>query len=560
MKLKDYWRLAKISLKSRKKSTRNTVAGIAFSLIIIIPLIFAMVGLNISIMSQLNAHPEMLTATFLSSGEGEVFEESKPVNYANENGWYYGGNSNLWGSAKSDHNKYFEDKETINFLIGGKNKSGSYGLMPGEMIDTKYYERIEIGDEKHFLHMEKTLDENNPNFIQLSGESSLAVLKESDYTKFNSLLSNYWVNGCNASFSGDGATEVIISESYLKMANLTPQDVYGKRISIFFEDYGDKFIDLDGTPTPSYSVNHYLFKDFEVVGVIKENNFNFNDIRGASIIVTGASYYMENGKTLAPTIIVDLEESQDGSYTANNSKYNIGDYKEKDKLTNRYIFPGSEYYNPIVMIEKRENNMITDCRGIEQNVHFYVASSYSDLHKTILNTFNEYKNLYANSTDFASDVGSSVYTGFQMINKVFTIAFLVVSIFGGVILFAALINLFNSVKHSVDSRKNYLGVMRAIGARNSTIPKLYFFEVLRIFTRAFIWILVIGGAICVGVKLLIDMAFKGSSFGVIITIGWEIIPLVMGILALVLVVVGVVYSLGCTLTMSKRPIMSLLEG
>ena len=558
MKLKDYWRLAKISLKSRKKSTRNTVAGIAFSLIIITPLIFAMVGLNISIMSQLNARPEMLTATFLSSGEGEVFEESKPVNYVSENGWYYGNGSSVYGNAKSDHNKYFEDKDTINFLIGNKNKNTTYYI--GEHIDTKYYERIEIGDEKHYLHMEKTTQDYNPDMVQVSGSSSLAVLKDSDYTKFNNLLSNYWVDGCSASFSGDGATEVILSEKYLKMANLTPQDVYGKRISVFFEDYGDKIIDIDGTPTPSFSVNHYLFRDFKVVGVIKENDFYSNDIRGASIIVTGASYYMENGKTLAPTVIVDLEESQDGSYTSNNSKFNIGDYKEKNKITNKYIFPGGEYYNPTVMIEKRDGNNITDCRGIELNIHFYVASSYNDLHKTILNTFNEYRNLYENSTDFANNVGSSAYTGFQMLNKIFTIAFLVVSVFGGVILFAALINLFNSVKHSVDSRKNYLGVMKAIGARNSTIPKLYFFEVLRIFTRAFIWILVIGGAICVGIKLLIDMSFRGSSLGVMITIGWEVIPLVMGILALALVVIGVVYSLGCTLTMSKRPIMSLLEG
>ncbi len=159
-------------------------------------------------------------------------------------------------------------------------------------------------------------------------------------------------------------------------------------------------------------------------------------------------------------------------------------------------------------------------------------------------------------------VGSPSYATFSMINFIITIAMSFAAVFAGIILFAALVNLFNTIMHSVNSRKNYLGVMRAIGARSSVIPKLYVSEVMRVFARAFVWIALIGGAICVGIKLLFDYLFKGGlAYGnVVISISWATIPIALVVVIAVLAVIGLAFALGCSLKMSRKPIMETLEG
>ncbi|MDE6967869.1 MAG: hypothetical protein K2P12_04345, partial [Clostridia bacterium] len=155
---------------------------------------------------------------------------------------------------------------------------------------------------------------------------------------------------------------------------------------------------------------------------------------------------------------------------------------------------------------------------------------------------------------------SEHYTMFGMINLVLTIVMSALSIFAGIVLFAALVNLFNTIMHSVSSRKNYLGVMRAIGARSSVIPKLYLFEVLRVFAMAFLWIAVIGGGICIGVKFLFDYLFEGSALGITISISWGILPIALAVILALLLVVGVVYAIGCSWKLSRTPITETLEG
>ena len=85
MKINDYWRLAKISLKARKKSTRSTIRGISISLILIVPVIFAIIALYASVLPQLNKNPESLYAIFTSGQKGfTVADSSELYNYRSE--------------------------------------------------------------------------------------------------------------------------------------------------------------------------------------------------------------------------------------------------------------------------------------------------------------------------------------------------------------------------------------------------------------------------------------------------------------------------------------------
>lgn len=545
MKLKDYWRLAKISLKARKKTTRNTVAGIAFSLIIITPLLFAMVGLNMTINGQLNESPEQLVATFISSAKGEEIEES------GHNGWRYDDRLTS-ASAMSDHTKYFQNASitTINYAVGTKVVDTYYE----EDTTIAYKERIIIqgDDTKYNLQFEKKEEQIAESYKQVT---TMAVLKEDDFAKFTSFMSQVKIKGNYKGFTGDGKRQVIVSKNYLKMAGLTPDDVFNKKISVYFEDNSNykRTVIINDNEVDMYKINHFLFQEFEVVGVIDGQEYDYDDLRRADMIFTKASYYDSTGKAVLDS---EYEQNSDKGYTIKQ-----GDYKAKDERSKDYVFPGASYYNPRYVIQIYNDDASRwDYGNIEKNVYLYQAKSYDDLIKQTNKVFNdEYSNSYANKESFIGECTTPFVSQFQLVYKIFTIASLIGSVFGGVILFAALVNLFNSVKHSVDSRMNYLGVMKAIGAKDSTIPKLYFFEVLRIFLRAYIWILIIGSAICVGIKILVDYLTRTIDLSIVISISWATIPIVMGVLAAVLVVVGFVYSFGCTYVVSKRPITTMLE-
>lgn len=543
MKIKDYWRLAKISLKARKKSTRSTVAGIAFSLIIITPLLFAMVGLNMTISGQLNEAPEQLVATFLSAGKGEIIEEK------GYDGWRFSNKIN-YSLPVSDHNEYFEkaDLATLNYTIGTKEME----TYSEEGMEIKYKERIVIENDetKYNMKFEKQTDKwGNPGVKM----TMMAVVKNDENSLLPKFMSQVKVDNCFEGFKGDGKRQVIVSKNYLDMAGLTPQDVFRKRISVFFEDkYYYRKVEMGTENVQMDAINHFLFQEFEVVGVIDGSKYTDNDIRRADMIFTKASYYDDTGKA--------MQESQ---YKLENGGYYIyqGDYKAKDEKAKDYVFPGAIYYNPRCVIEKYNENGNNSYGNIENNVYLYQAKSYDDLNKQVGRIYNaEYSKAFDSKDSFVGFITTPFVSQFQFVYKVFTIASVIGSIFGGVILFAALVNLFNSVKHSVDSRMNYLGVMKAIGAKDSTIPKLYFFEVLRIFLRAYVWILIIGSAICVGIKILLDYLTTQIDLSITIGISWVTIPTVMAVLALVLIVVGFVYSFGCTYVVSKRPITAMLEG
>lgn len=565
MKLKDYWRLAKISLAARKKSTRSTVIGISFSLIIIVPLLFAMIGINQNILKMLNANPDQLFATFYSAEEGSKLAE-KPFSYdSNQTYLVYDGifSNYNYMQAFSDHNDYFKNNK-IDALHYSIHMKSAYIDLDGK---TPYYEKIIVNDtNKYQLFTPEYRENSNNNF-----NTSLAVLEDKDISNLNDYIGQVYLKGFNGGFKGDGAKQVIVSKKYLDAAGLQPEDVYNQKISVYYRDQGyNAFYKTEAGNLERLNgyFSHYLFQNFKVVGIIDGSKYEskVNDIRSASMIVTGASYYNSKGECALAPSYGKFAVSNPGGGITNEIGYNVGDYKQKNQLSTEYVFPGVEgYADKTVLYEQTFGNNMTsspDETKIKQttriNVYLYVAKNYTDLDKTIKKVSAEYANRYTDETKFKEEVASRVYNDFVLINQIFTMVTIIGGIFGGVILFAALVNLFNSVKHSVDSRRNYLGVMKAIGAEDATIPKLYFFEVLRIFLRAYMRILIIGSAICFGIIVALYYAQMHSPLQ--FTISWVNIPIVMGVLGLVLIVVGLIYSVGCSYSLSKKPITELLEG
>ena len=562
MKIKDYWRLAKISLKARKKATKSTVRGIAFSLTIIVPLLFSMIGINQHLNNKLNSVPEQLFATFYSAEKGNktITEFSSD----SRKSWSYDGNSIIGTRyVYADHSKYFDNSEleTLHYSVHPKHMENydNANTLPAYEKITIAGEFDEYGESIDHQVIVKSNDERGARFY-----SELAVLEEKDHSNLKKYIGKNYVSGCDAGFTGDGKRQVIISEKYLKWAGLKPEDVYQKEISVYFKDasrYNDENI-ITGDDKHKFSgvLSHHLFQNFKVVGVLKDGEFDNRDIKGVSFIVTNASYYKNGEAVLAPI----LESKKEHDYTQYN--YYIKDIKANEERSSEYVYPGVNYYQDKATVRlddwsddtKNGGNNEGIKEAVRVNVYFYQATDYADLEKTIKFVSPEYSKLSTDSRELSGMFGSSVFTEASITNTILTFATLIGGIFGGVVLFAALVNLFNSVKHSVDSRKNYLGVMRAIGAKDATIPKLYFFEVLRIFLKAYIWIAIVGTAICFGIMVALYYVSIYSPLKIVFS--WVNIPIVLGVLALLLVIVGLIYSLGCSYSLSKRPITELLEG
>lgn len=557
MKINDYWRLAKISLKARKKATRSTISGMSISLIIIVPVIFAIIALYASILPQLNKNPEALYAVFTSAQEDFSIKGEIDFNNVNFLGSIYRSSSDFMYDRNDVIRK--EVPNALHYVLMNKAKYDS-----GD--DTSLYERIQIEDKKYPLYRNNsTID---PGFVLYT---NLAVVDTNDLD----LLANpnYGVMGStyNKGFTGNGARQVILSHRYLKLAGLTANDVYGKKISIEMREMnGTCGLMMNGIETNF--VDHYILRDFEVVGVIGSSETNglsmsiSNEIGDADIIVSGASYYGENGK---PVITNTISQKTENGY--NRYFCDFGNIAEKNDKAYSYIFPGADNYSPYNYAIINDNGIIY---AMEKNFYKYVPNRdslnpYGELSSIMSKMYQHYKADYESKLMFevGSGIASPYYSNFVMINLIVTILLGIASVFAGIVLFAALVNLFNTIMHSVNSRKNYLGVMRAIGAKSSVIPKLYLFEVLRVFTLAFIWIAIIGGAICIGIKLLFDNMFAGGialgmseASSIVISISWGMIPITLLVVMALLFVIGFVYAIGCSWRISRKPIVEVLEG
>ena len=169
-----------------------------------------------------------------------------------------------------------------------------------------------------------------------------------------------------------------------------------------------------------------------------------------------------------------------------------------------------------------------------------------------------------NAQSEAKYYGSETYYSLKLIYDIFSYVVLFLRVIGGIIFFSSMVNLFNSIVHSVDTRKNYLGVMRAVGAKSKIIPRLYLAESLTIFARASIWIIIFAGVLCAGIKIGLDFAFKfinDEMAFLTYKIGisaWYIPVVIVGAL-LLLVIIGAVFSFGCSRRVSKKPIMEVLN-
>ena len=554
MQIKDYRRLAKISLKSRKKSTRSTVMGIAFGLILLMPIIFLGVGLNADLKATINETPELL----YSQIEHHSSQGDAPDDIGTADQYYQNG---LLGSASAAKLSELGEYTVQYKLLKNRPLMHDNSSAP--------YIKYSIGDSELVRAPRIPSTSNQIN-------SSMAVLS-GDNTTVEYVIDSYLLEGYDAGFNGDGKGQIMLNEQFIKALGLEFSQVYNKEFSLYYRDQGDtafKTYDNDNDPNNTVDKNNpvsyidaHLFKKYKVVGIVKGVNSSSSDntsIIEQAMITTDASLYNESGEVFAPVYNLTTVDYGGGetseSYVAT---YDMTD----DEITARsdeYIRTGiGAYYMMEANYNYYGNGEEETPELIDTQYTRIQAKDYAALDDIVNSLTKDYEYIFGNDTkSYFMNSTSQAFSTFNMVYTIFNYAFLVLFAVGGIILFSAIVNLFNTIMHSVQSRKNYLGVMRAIGAPPSTIPKLYLFETMRIFRRALTWVLFIGCGMCVGIKIGLDLAFGylSESLGVTLGISWAYIPIAFGGLVLLLAICGVAFSYFCSRKISKQAITQVLEG
>lgn len=331
MKTKEYMRLARISLKSRKKTTRSTVLGITFGLIMLVPILFLGLGLSGDLQKQINKNPHLIYANVAYAKSEYKLEDSvRSQEHNNETGE----NKSYEQLVGSNHQADFDalDKEKIFYtaLVNSNiNFTHQYGdsndspKMSGTSVSVDGGPSTEVSDTSGLganLSLTSVVDlQKNPSFIP-------------------SNIKDAYVDGMNGGFVGDGKEQVIISEAFAKTIGKTAAELYGKYLTVTYNDktsgrssgWGDGVYpgeyynasvrtDNDNDPNNEYDQNagsrnndKTFFSNYKIVGVLAEKYnsmyYNGDHILASAMILSKSSVYAPDGKCIKPTFRYTQED------------------------------------------------------------------------------------------------------------------------------------------------------------------------------------------------------------------------------------------------------------
>ena len=601
MKSKDLFRIAKISLAARKKTAKSTVRGIAFGLILLIPVMFIAIGVFGDLNGKVNKNPELLYASFSAAAA----RTGLPDKTLTPSTFYYGSNDFYqisYNTAKNAFNKIKTPEKIIyeqvtarfnynlmttnaagnshSFDFAFNNPDGTPGAATGLYVDENRYILAQYNRDDLYA-----ADPGAPF-------AAIMDLKESGRqgfipAKYAKKFGSVFVRGFDGGFTGGGKGQVILSEKFIEALGKQNSDFYGKSFRMAYSDAGGVFVNPDTAANGQYYEyeqrpaqypvpDRLFFDNYKVVGIIKAdvtewavktsaNNYGVPQHYMANMMLfTSASLMIDEKTALDPKLT--LIESDEDEFGRTDS-YCVATYDQNaaeiDELNKEYLCLGANVFHSKGSTDSRyyydgeRPEMFSKVKVFADPLTYAeLKSAASVLKAELAGVLGDYTFVVSNF--FVSDIYGSMDTMYT----VFTYLILFLSVIGGIVFFAAMVNLFNSIVHSVDSRKGYLGVLRAVGGKRRLINMMYFAESLTIFRRAVIWIVAFTAAICIGIKLLIDWAFSyiNEMMPFTLSIGWLYVPLAIGICLAALLLLGFLFSFGCSWKVSRAKITEILAG
>lgn len=519
MRTKDYFELGKRSLKLHKKNNRSTIIALAIGFALLIPVIAALFGVNVSLTNQLNKTPYLL---YFETSFADYHIDTDDYG---ENTLSSGKILNISGSNNID---YVTDNKNVERAIIYEQFSMSSNFNRKTMDLS-----VDGGDYKSIANVE------NSNYSVIDANKSDGFFPEN--------LMKHYPNGMflgnfNASFSGNGKRQVVLSERFIKANGLTPESVYLKNISI-------KNIDtLNISEGDDIEVEGYLCKDYKVVGIIKEEItalYDNNLFMSSDLFFSSASAYDENGEAVLKPYYY-YYTSEDG-YERYYLKYD--NWANKETLNDEYMLIG--WY---------PNRRFVSNNGETYSTSYIYAesSSYSRLNSDIKNLNNRFSEVSNYKDEYTQS--SELFERYNLIFNLTNIVSLVLLVVSIVIGFSALLNMFNTISHSVKTRGQYLTMMRAIGAKDRDIPRLYMTESAIICSIAGAIMAVVGFLLSMALKLIYDAVLKKYKVSFDISIPWWVIIVTTLVTVIAVYAVCILFSYISTKRLSKQSISETLNN
>ncbi len=485
MRFSDYLRLAFLGVRSRKKSTRNTVRGIAFGFAMLVPVLFFTLAFYADLASTVERSYSLRTID-LPYSDGVAVDD--PTFFS-------------LSSAQFETVKEMPDVEEIvcaDYYSLSSAVSYTWELDGTAVFGDTYSHYISLPSAGlpifPYLPLIKVIDPESGELVP-SG-----LIKDMGTSSVLSL---------GDGFTGNGG-EVLLSEPLVRLFGKTPGEVLGAKFTIratgklslggsgkdfYLDDDADPENDFAGTPGVRYFTAD-LLHEFTVAGIVSERYYALN-----SLSLQDAHIWIASDRAAAPVLTLDGERMI-ATYSDE-----VSALAEEAAQAHRFFpaFPAVRFarYGMDDTVETAYINTMPVTTAAIQCKTFLGASK-------VLSYFEQCRGGETAIENYTSPETSITVLGFgnlRILDTVCVYILIVMLAFGGVILLATLLNLFNSVNYSVQMRRNYMGMLQAIGAKRSLIPKLYFFEILLVFALALPFALVFGGALSYGAKWLVDYYF-----------------------------------------------------
>jgi hypothetical protein len=563
MKFADYKRLGKISIEARSKSTRNTILGISMGLIIIIPILFFALAFNVGLSNKINAVKSISTLSFQTkhftdSSPTSVLEKKSSLGYFN------------YGLLSFDK---FEEITSLNgveeYLVS---EYFEIALNRYPLNNEYNYSKLIIEDTLEYnININEYVDENDKAVVnglvkvchpELS-EGKYFTNSELDDLKTITGESNPYAYGTG--FKGNGKGQIVVSQYLIEAMGIKPSLISGRKVSLSYLAGNPGLVIIDDNTNPFDLVSndelkiiegyYDIIKDYEIVGIVNKALYELPSRENeAHIWLTKSSVYNEDNKSSLPIITKKAVETIRGVEEYNVVTYansNIVDYVNSTTSEGMVFIPigfGGFYSSKFekLNIPASALQTIIQCKNFNKTIDLQ-----SKVDKINSEAFPEGKEILTNE----------YYDRIKVVSLTGRYVILILISFGGIILFATLLNLYNSINYSVNSRRNYMGVMRAIGSPQKSIPKLYFVEIIIIFVKSIIWVVSFSCFFSYAIKIAVDIGFRKIQkiFPFSISLNFWYYPLTLFIVLVFEFIVAFVYSQITCRHVANEPILEVLK-
>lgn len=516
MRTREFIELAIRSNKLNKKSNRKAIRGLIIGFTLLIPVLTLLFSVNGSITNHIDKNPYLLNY------------EAKFFNYRTPSEDFGEKKGNLYKIfiAGSQHIDYVTDNNNIERSI--------------------IYESYDFNGfflEENEPPMQYSIAGGNLNNIAFRQESYISII---DLDKSDSIFPRNYTNyfpdgiflkGYDKGFSGKGKQEVVVSENFLIDNGLKPDDIYLKTLSVKSRN---KIYLEDGYNT----VEGYICQNYRVVGIVKAAVAEITQSYGlmrSQMFFTSTNVYDEDNKPVLKPRYIDDEKTH--------RRYSFYDnWDNREELNKEYMMLGWCF---------------TDFRavngaGVLNTCVYAEADSYAQLKAQR----NKLDARFAESLGFkykyitVSEVFES-YSQLYGITNIITFILLFVCIAIG---FSSLLDLFSSIHHNISKRREYLTMMRALGAKDRDIPRLYITESAVTCAKAVSIIGIFGFLLSAGMKIIYELYLHNHLYKYRLVMPWWIIVLTTIVTVVIVLATSVIFSYYMTKKLSKQNIPSILNS